>query len=519
VVAYFPRAELKLRTSPRFRRWSRLSLRIALGCSAAGCTIKVDPGPSSEEVTTPHQSTKVDDDDDMLTSVPNDDLLAFPGAQGFGAYASGGRGGTVCVVTSHADQGEGSLQDCVDREGPTFVTFRISGVINGPVVITRPNLTLAGQTSEHGVIIRGGIICDNIYEDGSQCENLVIRHLRLRHGESDSLRLGGTSRVIVDHVSFGNAADELLEISRANDITVQNSIFAEPVGDHYEFGGVLINYSTKAHPLTRLSLHHNMWNGVFGRLPEFSCEENNDAPGTNCSGHRIDLDLVSNLGFDTVMPTWYNRCTGTNEGNECPVGADNVALGLNWRQNRMIRRFSDDPLPMIEPNVGLAPGSKIYADGNVVVNGTIEIPSDDSVTSQSESLGFPEIAATASANLVAYMQSNVGAFPRDTMDSRLIAYLSAEVSARPAAWSGGLGVDVGDGLRIETQTGGPTDSDGDGMPDDWESTHGLNPQSPAFGSTVLSTQGGSGIEGCTTGYTDLECYLNELADTLQRRQG
>lgn len=152
--------------------------------------------------------------------------------------ASGGRGGEVCTVTTLAHEGPGSLQECVDHPGPTTVVFGVSGVVEGPIQVRKADLTIAGQTSPGGIVIRGGLICDNIYEEGSTCKNLILRHLRFRSPESDTLRLGGTERVMVDHCSFENTQDESIEISRSNQITVQYSVIAEPVGEHFRWGRV-----------------------------------------------------------------------------------------------------------------------------------------------------------------------------------------------------------------------------------------------------------------------------------------
>lgn len=97
-------------------------------------------------------------------------------------------------------------------------------------------------------------------------------------------------------------------------------------------GQGIINYSTRTHPLDNITLHHNVWNGVFGRLPEISCEENNDAIGSNCAGHLIHLELTSNLLFDASDPVWYNRCVGNNEGNECRPAPSKFSGGPELEQ-------------------------------------------------------------------------------------------------------------------------------------------------------------------------------------------
>lgn len=437
---------------------------------------------------------------------PGGDLPAFPGAEGFGAFATGGRGGEVCYVTTLAASGAGSLQDCVSRVTPTYVLFQVSGVIDGPVQLTRPDVTIAGQTSPGGVTIRGGLICDNIYEPGSDCRNLVLRHLRSRQADSDTLRLGGTVDVIVDHCSFAGAQDETIEISRSHRITIQESVIAEPIGAHYHWGGVLLNYSTTAHPLGEITLHHDVWNGVFGRLPEISCEENGDAPGTDCAGHVIELELASNLMFDVSDPIWHNRCVGNNEGNDCPASDANVQLALDWVDNVMMRRSGAGDAPMIEPAVVAAPHSQVYYAGNRLYVGAAGSYADLPVPSRGARLPFPAVTVTPAAEVVAHVRARAGAFPRDAMDTRLAGYLDGPVDDRPAAWVNEQGIDRGDGLTVDpAPPAPPADGDGDGMPDAWETAHGLDPATPGANAA-------SGL--CAAGYPDLECYLNELADAL-----
>ena len=100
------------------------------------------------------------------------------------------------------------------------------------------------------------------------------------------------------------------------------------------------------------------------------------------------------------------------------------------------------------------------------------------------------------------------------MDSRLVSYLSRPVDQRPPAWADGRGVDRGDSLKTLPARPPPADRDGDGMPDAWERAHGLDPTRPDA-ATLLGSSPNS-IRGCTSGYTAIECYLNELA--LQREE-
>ena len=481
-----------------------------------------DTGTPPRDTGTPPRDTGVDvpvDRGNPVGNCPTTPALgsmtapSFPGAEGFGAVATGGRGGRVCVVTTTATSGAGSLQACLDQTGPRTVVFRTSGVIRGPLNLRRGDVTIAGQTSPGGIIISGGFYCDNIYDRTSACQNVVMRHLRLRRGD-DALRLAGTNRFIIDHCSFENASDESIEISRSHDVTVQYSVIAEPIGDHFRYAGILINYSKSTHPLDRLSIHHNVWNGCYGRLPEISCEENGDGPGTtNCAGRRIMVEVSNNLYFDVSDPIWYNRCVGAGGGNDCSASSRDFLLGLNLVGNVMHRRRLISEQPMFVNDVFRNRTNEIFWTANLMTRptgtmgtGTVALPS------LTERLAHPPVTIMPTATLMEHLQANAGAFPRDTMDTRLAGYLSAPVDSRPAAWSGGNGIDRGDGLRVTPPTtSAPTDTDGDGMPDAWETARGLNPQCAGASLVTLSARSNNGVAGCTPGYTDLECYLNELA--------
>jgi len=445
------------------------------------------------------------------TNFPSGDRVAFPGAEGFGAYTLGGSGGTVCIVSNLEGTGEGSLADCLEQPGARTVVFHVSGTIPGPLNIVYGDLTIAGQTSPNGVVIEGGLVCDNVYED-HDCNNVIVRHLRARTG-GDGIRLGGAQDVILDHVSAGNATDENMEISRSMNITVQHSIIAEPVGDHYRWGGLLMNYSTHTLPLDHVSVHHTLWNGVAGRLPEMSCEENDDAEGTNCSGHTLHIELTNNVLFDAYDPVWYNRCTTNNDGNYCEPSADDFFLALNWVNNVAYKRSGVDT-PMIEPAVAQGLDNELYYSGNLQVVGedsSAFVPEIESLAARHD---FPAVTVTDTVELVGYLQANAGAFPRDAMDQRLLDYLSDSVDDRDPAWESEQGIDRGDALTIADVVHEVADADADGMPDDWESSHGLDNGTADGASTSLSDAGGDGIEGCIEGYTNLECYLNELAASV-----
>ncbi|MBK7043307.1 MAG: hypothetical protein IPH50_06140 [Rhodanobacteraceae bacterium] len=199
-------------------------------------------------------------------------IPAFPGAEGFGAIASGGRGGAVYYVTTlDPDPGgviPGSLNFALRQTGPRTVLFKVSGVIHGIAQVIHGDVTIAGQSSPGGIIVRG-LICDGHYEQ-NLCSNLIVRHLRSRPGWNlplpaggerldDALRLDGVNRAIFDHVSLAHATDEAVQISWASDLTIQHSTLGETIGDHADRSGVLLNYSHPDFPQDRIALIKNLW--------------------------------------------------------------------------------------------------------------------------------------------------------------------------------------------------------------------------------------------------------------------
>ena len=172
------------------------------------------------------------------------DLLAFPGAQGFGRFATGGRGGEVYHVTNLNDSGTGSLRDAVSKSG-RIVVFDVSGVIKlKSGLVFSSNLTVLGQTAPgEGVQVYG----DRVSFSGAS--NLIVRHMRFRMGKNgtsgkDAAGVANGSNMIFDHLSVLWGRDECFSISWDNkgtkpaDITIQNSIIGQGLQSH-SCGGLI----------------------------------------------------------------------------------------------------------------------------------------------------------------------------------------------------------------------------------------------------------------------------------------
>ncbi|MEZ4391732.1 MAG: hypothetical protein R3A48_11595 [Polyangiales bacterium] len=446
-------------------------------------------------------------------------IPTFPGAEGFGASASGGRGGRVIAVTNLNASGPGSLQAALDESGPRTVVFKVSGVIQSSVHIAHGDVTIAGQTSPGGITVRGIDTTEEPYCD-QQCgnrargvDNVVIRHLRSRPAGGDfpdGLRLRYARWVMVDHVSIGNAEDEAVEISYANNITLQNTIIAETVGGHADRGGVLINYTNPAagFALDRIALLRNHWNRIMGRFPELSRESGSAAAGTT-----MQIEISNNLFWDQHYYADINPTI--QSGND---GAAAIFYQLNHVGNSSFVRPGYRYGMLYFPNPTGRSSAFISNDTmNIYPNrtdwaleyccndlptrpATRAIPNGGRVTRHN----FPAVSTMPASMVQTFVGANAGAFPRDPMDTRLVSFVqSGRIDTRAANVN-----PANDALRtaFTTAPAAPADADNDGMPDDWERANGLNPAAQDHNGTQLSV-----ARMGRAGYTNLEVYLEELS--------
>lgn len=446
------------------------------------------------------------------------EALAFPTAEGYGKYTVGGRGGRVYEVTTLADGGEGSLRAAVEAEGPRTVVFRVSGTIQlqRQLRIRNPYITIAGQTAPgDGICLRG-------YPLSIDADQVIIRYLRVRLGdetktESDAISARSHKHIILDHLSASWSVDETMSIYHCDSTTVQWCIVAESLfgSNHMKgahgFGGIWGgNYST---------YHHNLLASHSSRNPRFA-------------GGAGYVDFRNNVVYN-----WgYNSTYGGG------------ALHKNGRDPRFLVRHTDvnmvgnyyKPGPATRPgdvshriaNPSWANGDcgKWYVAGNVV-EGSLSVTADnwdggvqpnsqlpqvmDSIRRREPWPAMPIAEESASQAFASVLQHAGASCPhRDKVDARIIE----EVRAGRASYEGTTykaGHDMADKrlksgiIDSQNDVGGwpelksttpPQDTDHDGMPDDWERRHGLNPADPADGAQLSP----DGL------YTNLEIYLNAI---------
>lgn len=462
-----------------------------------------------------------------------DEPPAFPGAEGFGACARGGRGGRVIHVTTLAAGGTGSLQAALDETGPRTIVFDVSGVVAGVPIVTNGEVTIAGQTSPAGVVLRGLLVQGDEVCEAEDCplpavspRDVIVRHLRLRPSGmgDDGLRLHHARDVIVDHVSIGNAIDEAAQISFSSDVTIQHTILAETLTTDHDviYGGILVNYSDPARgwPNTRLTFHHDLLVRLAGRLPELS-RENHDGD----HGVLAEIELRSNVVWDPRRP--ITAATVSDRGGEVGWRIDLVDTYFRVAPGHPHAMFVMEPAPTLS-------GTRVHLDGNVLsrfpmlggwalanscdcndygdgaASGVVPFTSPPAYASATPTLS-PPVAVTRTTSgpaLATELAASAGCLPHDTMDRRLTAMVSGNVidpappDTNPAS----------DALVLDDPTppAAPPDGDGDGMPDAWETAAGLSPTSDD-GAIVGPL---SALRLGTPGYTNLEVYLAERAAEL-----
>ena len=216
--------------------------------------------------------------------------IAFPGAEGWGKYTVGGRGGKVYEVTNLNDKGPGSLRQAVNAAGPRTIVFRVSGTIelNSNLDIRNPYITIAGQTAP------GEGICIKNYPIMIGTDEIILRYLRVRLGDqsgNDSDAISGRyhKNIIVDHVSASWSVDETVSIYHCNNITVQWCLISESmynsnhVKGHHGFGGIWGGPNS--------TYHHNLIAHHSSRNPRFA---------SGCGNTDYRNNVIYNWGYNSA---------------------------------------------------------------------------------------------------------------------------------------------------------------------------------------------------------------------------
>lgn len=412
-------------------------------------------------------------------------LIAFPGAEGYGKYATGGRGGKVLTVNNLNDSGPGSLRDAVEQHGPRMVLFAVDGIIEllSPLSIDNDSITIAGQSAP------GDGICIKDYPLIVNASNVILRYFRVRVGDryqfdSDGIGGGryGQHDVIFDHLSVSWSIDECLSIYKTERLTVQWCLVSHSLnhsvhtkGNH-GFGGIWGG--------NKATFHHNLLANHASRNPRFSSVE-----GTKSVDFRNNV--VYNWGFKSAY--------GGGRGGEINMVANYYKPGPASRHQRL--------LDVSEDGTG-----RYYLHANVMI-GNEEISEDNW-----RGVGGEKTGSTARVEvpfayepikeylpMEAYQKvlKEVGcSFRRDSYDINVLHQVRLGEGREGEKGIINSPLEVG-GWPLLNVGVVRIDSDQDGMPDIWEKAHGLNPLVDDAANYTLSTD-----------YTNVEVYLHSLIINL-----
>ncbi len=493
-----------------------------------------------------------------------DTIVAFPGAEGFGKYTSGGRGGKVVYVTTLADDAngetEGSLRWAVKQfpDEPLTVCFAISGEIRlvKDLRISRQNYTIAGQTAPG----MGIVITHNKVNLGNS-KNFILRNIRFRIGNEDAngnflnasaFAAENCENYIIDHCDFGWSSEENMNTNDSHFITVQYCIIHEGLYDAgngkgqrgygCQWGGSPATY------------HHNLLVNNNARSCRFNGAQSNDWV--------VYLDYINNVNYN-----YYGGSTGCHGGENTAKLAEGEYNGLNSVHecnfiNNYYKKGPNTTNTMLffrsnynRSNKATSWGpSHWYVAGNVM-NGRPSATEDNwsAVTSENstvypvDSLRVDTLIRTKTPwwrwtedsiygrydfDMYAYAVSDfqtaedayqtvldtAGCFPRDHVELRLVT----DTREGKHTYEGSVAKKKGiidnakdaEGFYDYPFVAAPVDSDGDGMPDEWEIANGCDP----------NTQDNNVRHA--SGYTMLEMYLDDamhsklpMDDGYQEPQG
>ncbi|MCG3178747.1 MAG: hypothetical protein BIFFINMI_01076 [Phycisphaerae bacterium] len=469
-------------------------------------------------------------------------LPAFPGAEGFGAVAVGGRGGRVIHVTNLNADGPGSLAEACAAKGPRIVVFDVGGVIttkNDTLEIEDGHITIAGQTAPSpGITVVGELSTKHYYGpifaktkqdpdwihhiDGLRGQEMIIRFLRMRPkgpNTQHSVRLVAVERLILDHVSGSWGVDEDMDFSVSRQFTVQwcgiepsawdGPISKYRIDDSTQFNaggntphcyGMIMGYTDKGNA----SLHHNLFTHHNRRTPLCGLEV---------------LDERNNVMYDVAAGIMFHGGKKNLDRPGQPFRANVVAN--YFKCGPSVPPEYKDCLPDAKASayrcymVGEA-GADLFAEGNydAVAGRVVDVWKDNvrgfnvnKCLHAEKPWPAPPVATQTAEEAYKLVLAQVGCLPRDAVSTKAVE----DTRNGTGLWGrydpeGGLTA----GLPPAEQA--PPDTDRDGMPDAWEKARGLNPDDPTDGNKVVPA--GASPNDRHKGYTYIEYYINERADRL-----
>lgn len=432
-----------------------------------------------------------------------DNVPAFPGAEGFGKYTQGGRGGDVYCVTTLEDSGPGSLREAIETaEGPRTIVFDVAGTIalkSDLVMRGKRRLTIAGQSAPgKGITLRDYPL--KVYES----EHIIIRYLRVRLGDEnkpdseapDVMDVSYNNHLILDHLSLSWGIDGNSDYRGNRNMTLQWLIYSEALNESLHGKGPHAMCTSLRDCAGNTSVHHNIYSTSRNRHPTLG------------SG-------VTRFGSNWVVD--YRNCVNYNWQGPTNLGGLQVNVIANYyRPGPCTEDLSSPPISMKDADTSRAKG---FISGNIFEGMAPEFIQDnftaiqyartDNSTSYmsttreqwelSAEIDCGEFSVPTQTAQQAYetcLKHAGASLARDSVDDRAIKNIIEKSGTIIDSQ-----VEVG-GWDLYPMQRRPEDwdRDKDGMSDAWERANALDSQDPADRNGDIDDDG----------YTNLEEYLNSL---------
>ena len=464
-----------------------------------------------------------------IAGTAQDKLLAFPGAEGGGCYVTGGRGGKVYHVTTLEDDAKnpGSLRYAVDQKGPRTIVFDVAGTIElkSDLVVNNGDLTIAGQTAP------GDGICLRNYCFHIKTDNVIVRYIRSRLGddsgaETDAAWARNQKDIIVDHCSFSWSVDETASFYGVENFTMQWCYITESlaasthVKGAHGYGGLWGG--------NKASYHHNLLAHHYSRTPRLV---GNDEFPEKCL-----IDMRNNViynwgpvlgcyggggGSYNFVNNYYKPGPATNEkpaiaGRITQAGVDDTFF------EHGVFYLSGNRFDYTSPYLGSKAQQNAKASDEDNYEGLHIVESEyatkDDYIADREFVVRPTTTHTAEIAYEKVLRYGGCCLRRDAIDERGAndvrtggySYVSGNKGSNGS--TGGLidaPEDVGGYVEYtatELEMRNKLDSDGDGIPDNWEDMYGLDSADP---SDALTTH--------KSGYSWFEYYLSTLVNSITKQ--
>lgn len=459
---------------------------------------------------------------------------AFPGAEGYGRYVTGGRGGKVYHVTNLNDSGTGSFRWACDQAGPRTIVFDVCGTIHlkSQLKLRHGDVTIAGQTAP------GDGICVADWDFSIAAPNVIVRYMRFRPsdtsgGEPDGLGGMDGKNIIVDHCSVSWSVDECLSVYGNEHMTVQWCIISQSLRNSthakeaHGYGGNWGGKGASYHH--NLIAHHDSRTPRLGNRPTYVQQDTTDIrnnviynwAGNGCyGGEGMKVNFVNN--YYKPGPGTDKRASGSRSSlayRICGLGVSTKETDgsyLIWGKYYVNGNDNPDHPTLINKNweMGIYPQISTSNPGyTAVTKDTIRLDAP---------LPFIHVTTHTAKQAYAKVLDYAGCSrSRDWVDSLIVS----DTRLRKASFTGkgsgnnpgvidspydlkpsGAGADWSP-WPVLKKTRTYTDADGDGMDDAWETLNGLD-----------CTRADDGNRLNAEGYTMLEVYMNSLVADITEAQ-